>query len=103
MLTLIECGVPQGSNLGPLYILLFVSDLLNCLEQSKPTMFVDDTNISDAFFAFLQMTILHYRRIRDTIKYRSSKYLRMVNGKKLTLKVSKTEYLIVGSCHNLIK
>lgn len=96
MLTLIECGVPQGSNLGPLFILLFVNDLLNCLEQSKPTMFVDDTNISDAFFAFLQMTILQTRlnaHLQSIYEWLRAK----------TLKISKTEYMIVGSCHNLIK
>jgi hypothetical protein len=43
---LIKCGVPQASNLGPLLFLLYVNDVRNCLDQGKPSMFADDTNIS---------------------------------------------------------
>ena len=42
----IRCGVPQGSNLGPLLFLLYINDLPNCLEISTPAMYADDTNVT---------------------------------------------------------
>ena len=40
----IKAGIPQRSNLGPLLFLLYFSDLQNCLNNSIPALFADDTN-----------------------------------------------------------
>ena len=41
----ITCGVPQGSVLGPLFFLVYVNDIANCLTHSKLISFADDTTV----------------------------------------------------------
>ena len=42
----INCGVPQGSVLGPLLFLLYVNDLNQAINFCNVHHFVDDTNLS---------------------------------------------------------
>ncbi|CAB3999680.1 Hypothetical predicted protein [Paramuricea clavata] len=53
----IKCGIPQGSNLGPILFLLYINDLPNCLETTKANLFADDTSLSCEGFSPYEIEI----------------------------------------------
>ena len=83
------CGVPQGSNLGPLLFLVYINDLPNCLTSASPRIFADDTNIT---FAASTMTDLG-----NALKLELRNLQRWLITNRISLNIAKTEFMVIGS------
>ena len=92
----IKCGLPQGSNLGPLLFLIHINDLPNCLSSLAASMFADDTNLTENGKCV--------EDIQDHLNADLKKvHHRWLLTNKLTLNKEKTEYMIIGSRQRLVK
>ena len=89
----VSCGVPQGSNLGPLLFLIYINDLPNCLSTASPRMFADDTNVS------LASSTLH--ELENVLNQDLQNLNIWLKVNKLSLNIAKTEYMIIGSRQRL--
>ena len=47
--TVIKCGVPQGSIIGPLTLLIYINDMSHVVRKCKVSMYADDTIVYYAF------------------------------------------------------
>ena len=89
------CGVPQGSILGLLLVLVYINDLPSCLQHSTARMYVDDTNITTTGKSIKEIVIgakADLENIRIWLK-----------ANKLTINVTKTEYMFIASDSSLDK
>ena len=85
----INCGVPQGSNLGPFLFLLYINYLPNCLETTNARLFADDTT--------LLATGLNTVEVEAKLNHDLLNVDQWLKANKLTLNEGKTEFMIIGS------
>ena len=89
----LNCGVPQGSIIGPLLFLIYINDLPNCLSLGSPRMYADDTNVT---FAASDMLGLE-TQINTELKSINLWF----KANKLSLNVAKTEFMVISSRQKL--
>ena len=81
--------MPQGTILGPLLFLLYINDLPQCLNFSHPRMYADDTSITYAG--------KDLNEIDDYLNNDLKSVNTWLSSNKLTLNLTKTEFLIITS------
>ena len=79
----IDCGVPQGSILGPLLFIIYTNDICQVSNKSTVVLFADDTNI---FYKGTDPQTLH-----ETILSDLNLYVDWFGANKLSLNSGKTD------------
>ena len=80
---------PPRDYIGSSIVLLYINDLPNCLTNSYPRMYADDTHLT---YANKDVNIIQSCLNEDLLNI--SKWL---IANKLTLNMTKTEFMLIGS------
>ena len=86
----IACGVPQGSVLGPKLFILYINDICQVSKLLSLVLFADDTNV------FCSGDDLEKLQVEINEELRKLKLWFDCN--KLSLNVSKTNFMLFGKC-----
>lgn len=89
----VDCGVPQGSCLGPLLYSIFTNDLPLAVQNAKIVMYADDTSIYTSAKTSAELTHV-LNKVLGAIE-------RWIKQNRLVLNISKTKSIVFGSSHSL--
>jgi Reverse transcriptase (RNA-dependent DNA polymerase) len=82
----VECGVPQGSVLGPLLFLLYINDFHRCISTGIAQHFADDTTI-----LYRSRSL---RKLKLTMTHEISRIYDWLCANRLSLNESKSEVIL---------
>ena len=86
-----QCGVPQGSILGPLFFILYINDLPNASRIVEPLLFADDTSICYSHSDPEVLAAVLNEALQNIASW--------MRANKLSVNIDKTVYVIFHSRH----
>ena len=87
--SMVNCGIPQGSIIGPLLFLLYINDLPNSNLVSKVRMYADDTRLT--YVPSSPGDLSH------SMNHDLTSVQEWLNANKLSLNTTKTKCMFVGT------
>ena len=85
----VEVGVPQGSCLGPLLFLIYITDLPSAVQSSTVSMYADDTSLC--------LKSKDISQLNEAINVDLERLDSWLKGNKLSLNVAKTQSMLIAT------
>ena len=80
----------KGSILGPSLFLLYINNLPECLDNTRPRLFADDTNLTASGDSMTDVEIAVNSDLENLRNW-------LMANKLYSLNVAKTEFMLIGS------